>query len=155
MTIIQISYFDRDHQESLVNGYHGTPALDQLLTENSINPATTLTETEGPEPLNADSLITQLSALKNKFVPKDTIQKGTLTTTAEEDLSPEDLEALKEQETVMFTQNDQTMIQHGNITKVSPKDAPPVGYPDLVEFLSSLETARNEGLYAQVSYIPE
>lgn len=156
MTTIQIAYFDPKNLDTLTSGYHGTASLDQLLTDNAINAPTILQENEKPTPLQADALISQLVALKTHLAPKDTLQTGTLTSVAEVDLSPAELEALKGQTTIMDTLNDQTRITYkGNITDVSPSAEPPVGYPDLVEFIESLETARNEGLYAQVSYIPD
>ena len=151
--MIQITSFEPGDLVTPADIYQGTPALDQLLADNSIVLATILPENATPIPfpaLNADGFINQLVALKTKLLPKGTIQSGTLTSKIEEDMTPAELEASHEQTTTMLTVGDQTVIQFNDVT---PSADPPVGYPDLLAFITSLETNRNEGHEVQVSYI--
>src|ERR1700738_2187086 len=106
---IQITFFAPGDTQTPVDGFLGTPALDQLLLENKINVPDALPESTAPIPLRTDTFIDTLVALRNKITPKETTQEGGLFIKAEEDLSPEELKALEGQIVTRSTLNDKAM----------------------------------------------
>lgn len=149
---IHINFIDATSDpHAVVDAYFGTPALAQLLQENNLDLTTLLPASEAAVAFtDQDTVISTLKSLETRLKPVATVAEGETITKSEADMSPDETESLLTNVHTMTMKNNETYQTFAAVSSGSV--LPPVGFPDLHELITSLQTARNEAHQIQVSY---